>query len=492
MTITTAPTVLQTRELLRRALTGALAADARTLPGPLLADPSPHRRALFAETSVVTGAPGEGKSLLCRILTDPALRAAAAREYRMPRLEHTRATVVFSADPTAGVLDQVTVAGLTSLGVRPADLWTTAALTALGAPEMTAAGNWAARCAWTADTPGALQRSAAALAGEPGESTDQLLLFDGLDRLHPDRDITDRHLRAILDVTRSLTEASTGRRSRVLARVFVRPDLLAGAATEAPGSRRRPLTATDLSWTPDALHHTANRWTELYGLLFHLMGNQDGPDAEAFRCAYPGWTRKEDGRYTAPDALRRQPAAQRQAFAALAGVHMDDNPRRGTVFDWLPTRLMDGHGRVAPRTFLAALAAALEHTEHDHADHPHALHHQAVLRGAVDGATARAAELGRSTPWVIAALGALTGWQVPLAQDRVHALWEQARLAEHLPAPAPGAPTGPRDPNHHPGLVEELIAAGVMTRRSDGRLDLPDLHRIPHGLGRHGGVRRTA
>jgi hypothetical protein len=51
--------------------------------------------------------------------------------------------------------------------------------------------------------------------------------------------------------------------------------------------------------------------------------------------------------------------------------------------------------------------------------------------------------------------------------------------------------TGPRHPDDYAGLIEELIDLGVMSRRSDRRLDLPDVYRIAFGIGRRGGVRRV-
>ncbi|MFK0179591.1 hypothetical protein ACIQVR_26895 [Streptomyces xanthochromogenes] len=39
--------------------------------------------------------------------------------------------------------------------------------------------------------------------------------------------------------------------------------------------------------------------------------------------------------------------------------------------------------------------------------------------------------------------------------------------------------------------MEELIGSGVLSRRARGQVDMPDVYRIPYGLGRRGGVRRT-
>lgn len=52
--------------------------------------------------------------------------------------------------------------------------------------------------------------------------------------------------------------------------------------------------------------------------------------------------------------------------------------------------------------------------------------------------------------------------------------------------------TGPRYPADPQQLIEELIGMGVMRRRRDGRIDLPDVYRIAFGVGRKGGVPRAA
>lgn len=99
----------------------------------------------------------------------------------------------------------------------------------------------------------------------------------------------------------------------------------------------------------------------------------------------------------------------------------------------------------------------------------------------------------------------LKGRQVPIEQDRVVELWREAGLSEALrreaewyEEPHAGAVednhvrTGPRDVDDPVGLVEELIALGVMRRRRDGRIDLPDVYRIAFNIGRKGGVPRIA
>ncbi|MEU9254511.1 hypothetical protein AB0D66_22005 [Streptomyces sp. NPDC048270] len=101
--------VTEYRTLLHDALSAILDTDALTMPAALMYTPSAHRPALYADSCVVRGGPGEGKTFWVRALTDPRMRAVAAREYLMPRLERTEAVVGYgvqpeTAQPTAGEL----------------------------------------------------------------------------------------------------------------------------------------------------------------------------------------------------------------------------------------------------------------------------------------------------------------------------------------------------------------------------------------------------
>lgn len=91
----------------------------------------------------------------------------------------------------------------------------------------------------------------------------------------------------------------------------------------------------------------------------------------------------------------------------------------------------------------------------------------------------------------------LVGQRVPIGQGLVLDLWQRAKLTAALvkEAARTGAGgsetevrTGPRYPDEHLRLIDELIALGVMRRRKDGRIDLPDVYRIAFSIGRRGGV----
>ncbi|GAA0526020.1 hypothetical protein GCM10011581_13770 [Saccharopolyspora subtropica] len=108
----------------------------------------------------------------------------------------------------------------------------------------------------------------------------------------------------------------------------------------------------------------------------------------------------------------------------------------------------------------------------------------------------RLKEITDDINWVPTAIEPLRGKQVPIEQAEVEACWQHAGPRSELAALQQrsshneSSPAGPRD--LRPGkLIDELIELGIMTRRKDDRLDLPDIYRITFGLGRKGGVPRV-
>jgi hypothetical protein len=91
----------------------------------------------------------------------------------------------------------------------------------------------------------------------------------------------------------------------------------------------------------------------------------------------------------------------------------------------------------------------------------------------------------------------LAGLQVPIDHETIVERWEETSVTATLQASndigdEQRVRTGPRNPGDYDELISELIEVGIITRRSTGRLDLPDVYRIAFGLGRRGGVPRLS
>ncbi|MEW5659290.1 hypothetical protein ABGT92_28705 [Streptomyces cinereoruber] len=484
------------RELISAALREAAYADTRRPAAHNLFMPDAHRTALYVDNVVVPGGRGVGKTFWYRSLLDDRLREIAADEYRINRLRRVRVAPGHGLDLCSERYPETRVLrGLVEAGEDPYDIWYTVLLVSLGQEELRATTEWSDKVAWVRSHPGEAQRTLERADREAREENIvHLLLFDALEHLHSDRTQADRLVAGMLHLALRM-RFGTG---SVRLKVFIRPDMLKSATELFADASKLSSYAAELEWTR----------TDLYGLLFHALGNEDGDEetaglARRFRILTGGWNPEssddEGARHVAPLLLRNDAKSQETLFEEIAGPAMGRGSRKGKPYTWLPNHLMDGTGRISPRSFLKALSEAAEASRTHHSAHEHALHYEAIGRGVQEASRLRVAEVAEDTPWVERAIAPLSGLRVPIAEPVVTDAWRDADLpsvlaedsARYARADKPSeVRTGPRRPDDLPRLVDELIALGVMTRRNDGRLDLPDVYRIAFGLGRNGGVPR--
>jgi hypothetical protein len=105
----------------------------------------------------------------------------------------------------------------------------------------------------------------------------------------------------------------------------------------------------------------------------------------------------------------------------------------------------------------------------------------------------RVAQVNEDIPWVKTAIEPLRNLQVPIEQQDIIDRWTKAKLCAALAAhdDSDDSRTGPVHPDNPAKLIEELTTLGIMTRRANGKVDLPDVYRIAFDLGRKGGVPRV-
>jgi hypothetical protein len=319
-------------------------------------------------------------------------------------------------------------------------------------------------------------------------SATKLLLFDALDRLHTRREDANLLVRGIL---RLALELRTGTRN-LRAKIFIRPDMLDDALLDFPDASKLGANNVELTWP------AAN----LYGLLFHQLGNASSGWAPIFRARTGHWLQRPvEGaeRYNPPREVVGAEVRQQEIFTWLAGQYMGTDQRRGYTYTWLPNHLADGLGQVSPRSFLSALRKATDITAEQYASHPLALHWDGIRRGVQTASQIRVKEIAEDIPWVAAAIRPLEGLQVPIDPPEVISRWEERDLQQALEGLRNAPPSGEEDEAKPTGpmhgrfseLIEELVQIGVMTRRANGRLDLPDVYRVAFGLGRRGGIPRA-
>jgi hypothetical protein len=477
------------RDLLSAALEEAMTADARHPTTHTLFTPDSHRTALYVDNVVVQGGRGVGKTFWYWSLLDEKLRGLAADEYRINRLRRLRVAPGYGlAMRSECYPGPMALRGLLEAGEDPYDIWYTVLLTALRQPDLLGLTEWADKMAWVRAHPGPAERTIEQADRQAyEENLVHLLLFDALEHLHGDRGEADRLVGGILRLALQMRFSTRNIRLKV----FVRPDMFEAARHHFADASKLSAYSAELKWTQ----------TDLYGLLFHYLGNEDGDKARRFRQSTGGWVPEGDGlRQAPPRLLSGDEDVQKRLFEEIADPFMGSNVRRGKTYAWLRNHLMDGHGQVSPRSFLQALSTATEVTRTSHPEHDKALHHDGIRAGVQKASERRVEEVSEDTPWVRLAIEPLVGYQVPITEKTVLNAWKEedlptaleSRAAQYAQADTPeNVRTGPRHPKDLPRLITELIELGVMTPpRSDGRLDLPDVYRIAFGLGRKGGVPR--
>ncbi|MEU2484926.1 hypothetical protein ABZ593_10020 [Streptomyces sp. NPDC012617] len=498
--MTAAPTTDEYRTLITRALGVALDADTNGPDPRRLFTPSSHRLALDPDVTVVRGARGTGKTFWAKALIDPDLREVAARSYMMPRLRRVRVTTGFATGggtstpyPSKRKIARL-LRGTTGHEIHEV-FWRAVVMMALDVPEITRIPDWADRVRWAEENEDAYEDALDEADQEAqGSGETRVLLFDALDHLHADRATADRLVSALFQVALEL-RLTTG---ALRAKIFVRPDMYDSAPKAFPDASKLGANMAELTWSRE----------NLYGLLFHLLGNDQGPEAEKFRAEYGGWTAGEEGRFTAPVDVIADEKCQEQVFGALAGTYMGTDRRKGHTFTWVPNHLQDGKGRVSPRTWLLALRKAAALTTERYAGHPYALHYDAIRESLHEASRVRVDELKEDIGWAAAAIKQLEGGQVPMEPSYVHYMWERGGLTGILRDMAetdhgtegpedeqdenPKGGSGPRDAGDSFALIEELVDLGVLTKRSSGGLDLPDVYRLAFDIGRKGGVPRKS
>lgn len=472
----------------RRLILDALpsAVDAETA-GPqinTLFTPTTHRNALAPDATIVRGARGVGKTVWYTALQSPELRNLAADTYAIPRLKAIHPIPGYGSELRPDEYPgPATLTSLIQSGYDAYDIWTVVLLVGLSDNVLTGLDSWRARIDWIQGNPEHRERLIAnadqqAIAG--GQI--KLVLFDALDRLSSDRTIAESLITGILRLALDLRTRTRNLR----AKVFIRPDMLETARLQFSDASKLLANIADLGWSP----------TNLYGLLFNYLGNTSGDSSRIFRQTSGKW-KPLSGRYQAPDVLVRDSLRQQEVFEGIAGRYMGTDHRKGRTYTWLPSHLLDGIGQVSPRSFLSALRRAAEVTEERFMQSANPLHPDGIREGVQAASQIRVQEIAEDLPWVSVTIAPLRGLQVPMEKEVIVQRWKDetldAELRQQYALNEAGKESevraGPRSFDYD-DLTKELMDLGVMSRRADGRLDLPDVYRIAFGIGRKGGVRR--
>ncbi len=174
----------------------------------------------------------------------------------------------------------------------------------------------------------------------------------------------------------------------------------------------------------------------------------------------------------------------------LSGEFMGADKKKGFVRNWVLAHLRDGNDRVSPRTLVRLIEQAAGREAVNQAASPPRLIHPTALRQALDDVSDNHVTQGISNEWPW-----LDGLRARLARNRL-VPWLRREVVDLFDAGWAGAwgrseGRDVRPPVDQPAdFVDYLIDLGVFRRRSDDRIDVPDLYLSGLNLRRKGGVRR--
>jgi len=277
--------------------------------------------------------------------------------------------------------------------------------------------------------------------------------------------------KAMADAVRGLVAfwAAYARRwRRIRPKVFLRSDLFDRFATSG-GADLAKLAAgrVELNWSD----------RQLYEMLLRRMATSDKL-ANYIRGGQTKVRWREVDRLGLVPTLDRWTDA-RSVIERMVGPYMGANRQKGLSYRWPLAHVRDGHDRAVPRPLVRLFeeAAGIE------ASSPNAVGgmrilHPISLRKAIDRVSSEHVEHARDEwKWIDELKSRLQGILVPVEPKEV----EKAIVG--WPEPPPFAE--PRD------LLDYLIEVGILRKRSDDRIDAPDLFLYGLGLKRRGGVRRV-
>jgi hypothetical protein len=289
-------------------------------------------------------------------------------------------------------------------------------------------------------------------------------------------------------LTESLFEVVWASRAyhSIKVKLFLRPDQIDDDGLRFVELPKLRTGAVRLWWTG----------TDLYGLLFArlaLTPNSEG--REAFRqvlqrCALPIGDRESV--LTRRWPLTQDSVAQARVMQVFAGAYMSDGPhgyKKGKTYDWPIKHLADALEEVTPRSFLGLIIAAARYgpTPTDRVITADGIRH-----GLREASRTRVDQLHLEFPWIKGVLAPLAGLLLPQEEQQVFRAWKATKAVRELLKDAQKQkylpPFDSAGSANEQSLFEALQRIGVMFRRKDNRIDMPDLFRVAAKLLKKGGT----
>lgn len=444
--------------------------------------PEMHATALDPSIPIVIGSRGAGKSFWAGVLGQTATRQAASIAY--PRLGLDRLSVAFGFTGAVGGPYGISVEQLTEFVAEDASLsrakafwWATILVAAARAAGQTP------RLSELMDTAHNSEQREDLIANHEKRlrNSEQILLvvYDALDTIS-----SEWPRRRLL--TEAFFEVVWGMRAynSIKLKVFMRPDQIDDDSLRFVEIPKLRTGAVRLAWSG----------TDLYGLLFARLALSH-ESSDAFKqllsqLAIPVADREEILKRKwrlATDAKK-----QAEAMSLLSGSFMAQGPhgyKKGKTYDWPIKHLGDAFQEVTPRSFLGLIIGAAKRGA---PPGDRAITADGIRHGLREASKTRVDQLHLEFPWIKGVLAPLSGLLLPQNEEEVFKVWRFAKTVETIVSDAsnrrylpPFNVEGQQNERH---LFEALCRIGVMFRRKDERVDMPDLFRVAAKLLKKGGT----
>ena len=271
----------------------------------------------------------------------------------------------------------------------------------------------------------------------------------------------------------ALWAAYARRWRRIRPKIFLRTDLFDRFATSGGADLAKLAAArVELSWSE----------RELYAMLLRRIANTSDRLAEYVRACRSKIDWSNDPNLGWIPVLSKWTEVK-PVIERLLGPYMGANSRKGLTYRWPIAHVSDGRKRVVPRPMVRLFEEAA--SGQNASDRPVGgmrILHPTSMRRALDRVSSEhVVHALDEWPWIRWLKDQLNGRQVPA---------ERREIEDLLIVDSDGHQAQPPFLDSRE-LLDYVIEVGILTeRRSDGRIDAPDLFLHGLGLKRKGGVSR--
>ena len=295
------------------------------------------------------------------------------------------------------------------------------------------------------------------------------ITYDELDRLVFSYTALVLPIRELL----ALWLARSGRWEKIRPKIFLRSDILRQEFLGFPDASKLQGQQVKLEWKP--------AW--LYQLLIKRLANS-GQEMRDYLQTIPGLIIEGQNSLGWNVALKDE--LFQQLIEKMIGKYMGAGPRKGITYRWIPNHLQDAGSRIAPRSFLKLFALAANNPNNTLNFYTNDLRllKPSDLQGALmETSEDRIKELAdEEYPWLEALKGSLYNSRVPMSKENFLEVVKRTPWGDTAHKKPPS--TKPEE------ILQYLVRIGVVEKRLDESINIPEIYLYGFKVKRHGGVKR--